>query len=208
MNKKTVLSIVAITSFAMLTACNTSGAATNTSGQTSGNATVIEDTVTPSAADSSDNNADTSDTTEVSNISTDETNYSIKYNDVTITVNAPAQDIIDALGEPSSYFESNDCAFDGVSKSYLYGSIELDTYDLGDGVEYVESIFFMDDLVATNEDIRLFMTKEDVESAYGTPSAINGPEYVYECGNSMLSILFDDNDTISSISFNTTVLNK
>ena len=54
-----------------------------------------------------------------------EENFSFTYNGIKITLGAEAAPIIDALGEPRSYTEEPSCAFEGMDKTYYYGSFYL-----------------------------------------------------------------------------------
>lgn len=95
-----------------------------------------------------------------------EENFSFTYNGTKITLGAEAAPIIDALGEPRSYTEEPSCAFDGMDKTYYYGSFYLSTYPLN-GKDFVYSFWFADDSVATEDGVRIGNTQADVESAYG-----------------------------------------
>ena len=48
--------------------------------------------------------------------------------DVQIVIDAEAEPIVEALGEPKSYFEAASCAFEGLDKIYTYGGFEVNTY--------------------------------------------------------------------------------
>ncbi len=100
--------------------------------------------------------------------------YYFTYQGVEITVDMPAAEILKALGPHNTYFEAASCAIEGMIRTYGYGSFELDTYELN-GTEYISSIYFKDDTVATEEGAYLFMTKEQLLSIYGN-------EYVEESG--------------------------
>ena len=100
------------------------------------------------------------------NIDPQEENFSFTYNGTKITLGAEAAPIIDALGEPRSYTEEPSCAFDGMDKTYYYGSVYLSTYPV-EGTDYVYTLWFADDGVSTDEGIRIGSTQSQVEDAYG-----------------------------------------
>ena len=68
-----------------------------------------------------------------------EENFSFTYNGTKITLGAEAAPIIDALGEPRSYTEEPSCAFEGMDKTYYYGSFYLSTSPLN-GKDFVYSL--------------------------------------------------------------------
>lgn len=128
-----------------------------------------------------------------------EENFSFTYNSTEITLGAAAAPIIDALGEPRSYTEEPSCAFEGMDKTYYYGSFYLSTYPL-DSKDYVYSIWFADDSVATNDGIRIGSNKAQVEAIYGADCFNGTNAYTQTQRNSKLTILLKDG-IVSSILF-------
>ena len=128
-----------------------------------------------------------------------EENFSFTYNGTKITLGAEAVPIIDALGEPRSYTEEPSCAFEGMDKTYYYGSFYLSTYPM-EGKDYVYNLWFADDGVATDEGIRIGSTQSQVEDAYGK-DCFNGTNiFVMPKGQSKLVILIEDGK-VSSIRY-------
>jgi hypothetical protein len=125
-----------------------------------------------------------------------EENFSFTYNGTKITLGAEAAPIIDALGEPRSYTEEPSCAFDGMDKTYYYGSFYLSTYPL-DGKDYVYSIWFADDSVATNDGIRIGSTQIQVEAVYGTECFNGTNSYTEIQSSTKLTILLEENKVTS-----------
>ena len=128
-----------------------------------------------------------------------EENFSFTYNGTGITLGAEAAPIINALGEPRSYTEEPSCAFDGMDKTYYYGSFYLSTYSV-DGKDYVYSIWFADDSVVTNAGIRIGTTKSQVEAICGADCFNGTNTYTQTQGNSRLAILMEDG-IVSSIQY-------
>lgn len=128
-----------------------------------------------------------------------EENFSFTYNGTTITLGAEAAPIIDALGEPRSYTEEPSCAFDGIDKTYYYGSFYLSTYPL-DGKDYVYSIWFADDSVATNDGIRIGSTQAQVEAICGADCFNGTNAYAQVMDSSKLTILMEEG-IVSSIQY-------
>ena len=121
----------------------------------------------------------------------------------TIAMNAPAADIIAALGEPTSYFESESCAFKGLDKQYTYGSFIIYTYPKDD-VDYINEVDIADDSVTTPEGIAIGATLDQVKAAYGEPTGTVGSAgYQYVDGDCTLLFVFDEETgtTLQSISY-------
>lgn len=125
--------------------------------------------------------------------------YAMVYNGVTITLNAPAKSIVEALGEPMSYSEMPSCAFEGLDKSYYYGGFYLDTYPEGDE-DFVYGFWFADDSLSTEEGIYIGASQAEVEAAYDQ-SYFNGSNaYVIPKGTGKLTILLEGN-VVTSIQY-------
>ena len=129
--------------------------------------------------------------------------FIFEYDGIQMYVNQEAAEVLDALGEPASYFEAASCAFEGLDKMYTYSSFELDTYPEGD-TDYISCIYFLDDMVETPEGISLYMTQADMEAAYGTDYEEANGAYVYTKGNGQLSFIIE-NDEIVVIEYKTKV---
>ena len=120
-----------------------------------------------------------------------EENFSFTYNGIKITLGAEAAPIIDALGEPRSYTEEPSCAFEGMDKTYYYGSFYLSTYPLN-GKDFVYSFWFADDSVATEDGIRIGSTKAQMETIFGA-NCFNGTNsYMQSKGESKVVYLLED----------------
>ena len=130
--------------------------------------------------------------------------YVFEYNGIKIGMDMEAAAIIDALGEPASYFEAASCAFEGLDKTYGYGSFELDTYELN-GKDYIAGIFFVDDLIETPEGVCLFETKADMTAAYGEEYIEEFGMLVYEKDGTKIKFILEG-DEITSIEYASSVL--
>jgi len=124
--------------------------------------------------------------------------FVFKSGDVEIAMNAPAADIISALGEPISYFESESCAFKGLDKTYTYTNFVIYTYPK-DGVDYILEVSILNDLVKTAEGISIGDTAEMVKMAYGE-AELDGTSYSYTKGESGLLFIMTD-EKVSSIQY-------
>ena len=128
-----------------------------------------------------------------------EENFSFTYNDTKITLDSDAAPILDALGEPRSYTEKPSCAFDGMDKTYYYGSFYISTYSL-DGKDHIYNLWFADDGVATDEGIRIGSPQSQVEAACGKECFNGINSFVLTKGQSKLVILIEDGK-VSSIRY-------
>ena len=151
---------------------------------------------------SEDINKDNSAATE--NKNNEPKGYIFEYNGVKIGMDMEAAAIIDALGEPASYFEAPSCAFEGLDKTYGYESFELDTYEQN-GKDYIAGIFFVDDLIETPEGVCLFETKTDMLAAYGEGYTEEYGMLVYEKDGTKLKFILEGEE-ITSIEYASTVL--
>ncbi len=128
-----------------------------------------------------------------------EKGFAFTYKGTEITMHAPAEPIIAALGEPVKYTESASCAFEGLDKSYYYGSFYLDTYPK-DGKDFVYGWWFADDSVSTEEGIYIGSSQADVEKAYGK-EAYNGTNaFVVKKAGGILTVILE-NGVVNSIQY-------
>lgn len=125
--------------------------------------------------------------------------FSFCYQNIRITPGEEAAPILAALGEPKGYTESASCAFDGLDKTYDYGSFCLTTYPL-DGKDYVYLIWLVDDSVSTEDGIRLGDSQAEVEALCGGDCFQGGSAYIRTLGNSRCRILLTDGQ-VSSIQY-------
>ena len=125
--------------------------------------------------------------------------YTFTYKNTEVKLNALAAPIVTALGEPFTYSETTSCAFNGLDKTYGYGSFYIQTYPK-DGQDYIYRWWFVDDLVANAEGIRITSTKAEVEKAYGTAGFDGKNSYTMKQGNGKLIIILE-NDAVSSIQY-------
>lgn len=160
-----------------------------------------ETDTTPTPVEQQDKQENTGST---DNKTTEPKGYVFEYNGVKIGMDMEAAPIIAALGEPGSYFEAASCAFEGLDKTYSYGSFEIDTYEL-DGKDYISCVYFCDDLIETPEGVALFETKADMIAAYGENYTEEFGMLVYEKEGMKLKFILSD-DEITSIEYSSTVL--
>jgi len=164
------------------------------------NSTVVENQNNQENQGSESKNNEKTDTNKV----TEPKGYVFEYNGVKIGMDMEAAPIIASLGEADSYFEAPSCAFEGLDKTYSYGSFEIDTYEQ-DGKDYISTVFFCDDLIETPEGVCLFETKADMIKAYGEGFKEEFGMLVYEKEGMKLKFILEG-DEITSIEYSSTVL--
>ena len=125
--------------------------------------------------------------------------YTFTYKGTKIALNAPAEAVVAALGDPLEYSESTSCAFDGLDKQYKYDSFYLETYPLN-GKDYIYGWWFVDDLVSNDEDIAIGSTMADVEAIYGLDSYNGSNAFQIKKGSGMLTIILE-NEVVTSIQY-------
>ena len=125
--------------------------------------------------------------------------FSFTYKGTKIALHAPSADVIAALGEAKTYSESTSCAFEGLDKSYGYGSFYLETYPIGDK-DYVYGWYFVDDMVENDEGICIGSAQADVEAAYGAENFNGTNAYTVRKGSGVLTVILE-NGVVSSIQY-------
>lgn len=117
--------------------------------------------------------------------------YTFFFQDTEVAVNGDMAALTEKLGEPSSYFESESCAFQGLDKVYTYGGVIIRTYP-EDGKDYVLSVELRDDTVSTREGLYVGAGREDVTTAYGEPTEETGAALRYVDGDCTLAFILED----------------
>lgn len=113
--------------------------------------------------------------------------YTFTYKNVKITPNAELAPIIAALGTPQGYVESPSCAFTGLDKIYTYPHFMIYSYPK-DNVDYVYMVFFTDDIVGTDEGLKIGMTATDATRLYGTNYEDKFGTYYFTKGKTQISV--------------------
>lgn len=117
--------------------------------------------------------------------------YSFSVNGVRIHMNENTAELLKKLGEYVNYSESSSCAFDGLDKIYSYSGFDLYTYPVKDE-DFVNSVYFTDETVKTEEGIGIGDTVEKMKETYGTDYTEEFDVYTYTKGDSQLQFLTTD----------------
>ncbi len=119
-----------------------------------------------------------------------EQGFVFTHNGVDIVMNAPAADVLAGLGTPKSQTEEPSCAFEGLDKTYYYGSFYLQTYPMEDA-DYIYCLWFVDDTITTAEGIYIGASEAQVKAAYGEDAFNGSNAYVITKGDSKLSVIIE-----------------
>lgn len=95
-----------------------------------------------------------------------ESALSVTYNQAVITLDAPADPVLSALGASFGMTEEAGCAGEGKMRTYDYGSFYLQTYETETGYR-IYGLWFTNNGISTQEGIHIGSTIEDVKAAYG-----------------------------------------
>lgn len=118
--------------------------------------------------------------------------YGFNYLGTEINVDVPSKSVIEALGEPVSFYEAVSCAFEGLDKIYTYPNFQIETYPLNND-DYISTISLKDDSVSTKEGVVIGASREDVIEKYGNPSSEVNGKITYEKDNMLLNFIIRDN---------------
>lgn len=125
--------------------------------------------------------------------------HSFSYNNIKIEMGTVANDVLSKLGEPKSVTEETSCAFEGMDKTYYFGSFYVTTYPNGDKENFY-SAWFVDDSLTTEEGIYIGASKAAVDTAYGADSFNGTNAYIINKGASKLTVILTD-DVVSAITY-------
>ncbi|MBP5289121.1 MAG: hypothetical protein J6Z79_04525 [Clostridia bacterium] len=117
--------------------------------------------------------------------------YVFQTGDLSIAIDSLAEPVLRALGEPKEYYEAPSCAFEGLDKIYTFEHFEVDCYPSPEG-DRIQTVFLMDDLVATAEGLRIGDDSARVEALYGKDCSKVGTESVYTKGGMKMKIMIED----------------
>jgi len=103
------------------------------------------------------------------------------------------------LPEASYMYEVPSCAIEGTDNVYNYDTFEVTAFADSAG-EVIYSIYLIDANTPTGEGLYLGDDVSTVESIYGTEYTVNGTEWTYTRGDTMLVIIIN-NDFVASIEY-------
>lgn len=124
-----------------------------------------------------------------------EDHFSFQAGEVTVTLNAPAGAILEALGEPQNHAEAGSCGVCAVVDTYSYNGFYLNVQPDGEGEDRITGFWFTDGTVKTPEGVGIGDSRDAVKTAYGS---FSGDVYMRRKGEERMLILLDG-DRVSSI---------
>ena len=122
--------------------------------------------------------------------------------DVKFGILDAADEVLSALGEPVSTFESNSCAYQGKDTVYYYDGFELTVHKL-DGDDRIIGVKLTDDTVQTPQGLLIGMSETDCASVIdGLGGEKTGATvYTVKTGSTALIVGIGSDATVSSIEF-------
>ena len=119
----------------------------------------------------------------------------------------PAQEVLDALGEPQGTFESDSCAYQGKDMFYYYDGFEVMVNDV-DGTLRITGITIADDTVSNPQGVKIGMDMSEALSLMGDPDypesitvTHNGGVYKLVSGSTMLRLKAGDDGTLAAAEY-------
>lgn len=119
----------------------------------------------------------------------------------------PAQEVLDALGEPQGTFESDSCAYQGKDLFYYYDGFEVMVNDV-DGTLRITGITLADDTVSNPQGVKIGMDMSEALSLMGDPDypesitvTHNGGVYKLVSGSTMLRLKAGDDGTLAAAEY-------
>ena len=111
------------------------------------------------------------------------------YENIRIPMAAEAAPILAELGQAKSCSETPSCLFEGMDRTYCYGSFYLTTSPTSRG-EQVTGVWFADDTVETPEGISIGDDAAEIMDVYKAQN--DGDTYILDQGNTRLQILTEE----------------
>ena len=124
--------------------------------------------------------------------------YTFTVNGFQISPDMDMGKVLAAIGKEETYYEAPSCAFQGLDKIYTYPDFEIDTYPQGEK-DLISVILLKDDLVKTDEGIRIGDSVEEVLSAY--PGAKEESGSITLSKGNMQLLFLDDGQSVTSIQY-------
>lgn len=147
--------------------------------------------------------ADTSDEKNTNNKEA-KTFADFNYKNTAIKIGSDSKDIVNKLGEPlkTESFDAG-CGDSTPGYIYAYSGFEIRTNPV-DGVDTVDKIVILSDLVSTTEGAHIGMKSSEITKIYGEPSAKSEEIIRYTNANTILQFDLNSEKTVISITYKPT----
>lgn len=119
--------------------------------------------------------------------------YSYVFEDVELIPGAAFD--VSELPEAESVYTVPSCALEGTDNVYSYGTLEVTAFNDGKG-EFIYSVYLLDPNLTTAEGLAQGDTAAKVTELYGEEYTENGTEWIYQKGETLLCVLFQDGTVI------------
>ena len=133
--------------------------------------------------------------------------YIFEYDGLTLAPDMNSQEFLNVLGEANHYYEVKSCAFEGLDKIYTYSSFEIYTYPNGSD-DLISNIFLKDDTVTTKEGVYIGMSLDTAKEKIGEEGVLESGVCTFDGGGDRLRLYVDGSNTITSIEYQSKVLDQ
>ncbi|MDY4143164.1 MAG: hypothetical protein ACI3VM_07230 [Oscillospiraceae bacterium] len=128
--------------------------------------------------------------------------------DVKFGIFDPADEVLSALGEPVSTFESNSCAYQGKDKFYYYDGFEVLVNDV-DGTERVTGITIADDTVSNPQGVKIGMKGDEALALMdGIEYTQSGDTYKFTVGSTLFRLQVGADGTVKAAEYSVAANDK
>lgn len=124
--------------------------------------------------------------------------FSVCRDNTLITLDAPAQPILEALGAPFGYGETRSQDWAGVEKTYRFQGLNLRTYPGQDG-ERILGVMITDNSLGTPEGIRVGDSATRVRECFGSDAIQSGCCAISRGGEKMVVLL--EHNVVTAIQY-------
>ena len=124
--------------------------------------------------------------------------FSVSRGETEITLDAPAEPVLAALGTPFGYGEQRGTSRKGVEKTYRFSGLDVRTYQGKDG-ERILNLLITDDSLETPQGISVGDTAAQVRQCFGQ-DAIQGNRCTIQTASEKMVLLLENN-LVASIQY-------
>ena len=117
--------------------------------------------------------------------------FVIKYNGVTVALDADAEKALAKIGEPASKQSTGNCGGLGETVRYDYSSFIMIVVEYESGAK-VDQIEIKNDLVSTTGGVTIGSSESSVKNTYGEPDEVKGSALVYKSGSKVMYVGIED----------------
>ena len=121
--------------------------------------------------------------------------------DVKFGIFDEADEVLSALGEPVSTFESNSCAYQSKDKFYYYDGFEVRVNDI-DGTEHIPGINLADDTVSNPQGVKIGMKADEALALMdGIEYTQSGDTYKFTVGSTLFRLQVGADGTVKAAEY-------